>query len=159
MVFAESRLKMLLYRANFLGRAPANRHHFLFHDRQRRFEYFGLKTTAGVFTQWAARCRVRNHNAMWVLAMMRRSSNSSSCTGANANDVQTMSPPPTSKPIHPKITIARLCACSWPNAPDSNAFMNWRCLSVPRPIRSFIDFHPNGCQKQRRLKILLLHSI
>ena len=26
----------------------------MFHDRQRRFEYFGLKTAAGVFTQWAA---------------------------------------------------------------------------------------------------------
>jgi putative transposase len=42
------------------------------------------------------------------------------------NSRTSASPPPTSKPIYPKITIVRLCAWPWPNLPDFNAFMNWR---------------------------------
>jgi hypothetical protein len=65
------------------------------------------------------RCPVRNHNAMLVLAMMRRLATVSSCTGANPNDGQVMSPPPISSPFYPKITTAGLCAYT---------FMHWRWI-------------------------------
>jgi hypothetical protein len=50
---------------------------------------------------------VRNDNAMLVLGMMLRLSNSLSCNGAHTSDAQTMSPQPISNPRCPKTTTVR----------------------------------------------------
>jgi hypothetical protein len=51
------------------------------------------------------RCRVRNDNAMLVLGMMLRLSNSLFMQWRGTSDAQTMSPQPTSNLSCPKTTV------------------------------------------------------
>src|SRR6202030_4601838 len=81
------------------------------------------------------RCRVRNDNAMLVLGMMLRLSNSLSCNGAHTSDAQTMSPQPISNPPcqrpPPSGTPPGLEQISQPET----TLMNRRCLTFETELR------------------------